>query len=356
MAMEVVTGKRGEVHITSAQIQNLNAGIFGADAVVLNVGEKLAGEIISSNTVRVKSGHLINQGVQSCINTNEYEELTFTSGSSGQSRYDLICAHYTKDSTTGVEDVELVVVNGTPVTSGTPEIPTVTRGNILGGALEDYCPTHKVLIKGANIDSVTLIPTIAGINQVDEKIEDIEKSLDDLAFVRIEGANTFEYDESKIEKKINAYTYSKSQIDTKFSNSAIQAFAMPLYRGVEAELTANDCNSRFYRIGSKMIFFMLSFKKKSFQYPSGGNIGIVKLAEFNPDLLDFLRPLSMDGLIQPLTFHPLVVNMDSDNMNNDIVNCQAWLRTNGDVEVEFYKAFSGTKQLKFLISGYYFVK
>ena len=33
MAMEVVTGKRGEVHITSAQIQNLNAGIFGADGI-----------------------------------------------------------------------------------------------------------------------------------------------------------------------------------------------------------------------------------------------------------------------------------------------------------------------------------
>ena len=354
MAMEVVTGKRGEVHITSAQIQNLNAGIFGADAVVLNVGEKLDGQIVSSNTVRVKSGHLINQGVQSCINTNEYEELTFTSGSSGQSRYDLICAHYTKDDTTGVEDVELVVVNGTPVTSGTPEVPSVTRGNILGGALEDYCPIHKVLIKGTSIDSVTLIPTIAGINQVDEKIEEIDKSLEDLAFVRIEGANTFEYDESKIEKKVNAYTYSKNQIDEMLNGLSIRAFGMPLFKGTSADLTSNECNSRFYVIGDKIVFFMLSFKKARFSYPDVGNIGIVKLAEFNPELLDVLYQAGQYGIVQPLTFHPLTVNMDSSG--GTLVPCQAWLRTNGDVEVEFTETFSGSKNLKFLISGFYFVK
>lgn len=356
MAMEVVTGKRGEVHITSAQIQNLNAGIFGTDAVVLNVGEKLAGEVVSSNTVRVKSGHLINQGVQSCINTNEYEELTFTSGSSGQSRYDLICAHYTKDDSTGVEDVELVVVNGTPVTSGTPEVPTVTRGNILGGALEDYCPTHKVLIKGTSVDSVTLIPTIAGLNQVDEKIEDVEKSLEDLAFVRIEGANTFEYDESKIEKKVNAYTYSKSQIDSMVAGAKMSVIGIPLFRPLDTQFTSNDCNSRFYYLGGKMVFFMLSFKKGRFSYPNAGNIGIVKLAEFNPELVDLAHQWHLEGLIQPLTFHPLTVNMDSDNASNDIVPCQVWLRTNGDIEVEFYKAFSGYKNIKFLISGFYFIK
>ena len=220
MAMEVVTGKRGEIHVTSAQAQGLNAGIFGTDAVVLNVADNLEATVISNNLVRVGAGHLINQGVQSCINHGEYEELAITSGTSSTSRIDLICAHYTKDGSTGVEDVELVVVAGTPVTTGTPEAPSVTRGNIINGALEDYCPLHKVLIKGLNIDSVELIPPIAGINQIDEKIEEVEKSLDDLAYVKIQGANEFEYNESKIEAKIRAYTYSKSQIDVIASGGA----------------------------------------------------------------------------------------------------------------------------------------
>lgn len=214
MAMEVVTGKRGELHVTSAQAQGLNAGIFGTDAVVLNVHDNLEATVISNNLVRVGAGHLINQGVQSCINHGEYEELTITSGTSSTSRIDLICAHYTKDDTTGIEDVELVVVNGTPVTTGTPEPPAVTRGNIFNGALEDYCPLHKVLIKGLNIESVELIPQIAGINQVDEKIEEVEKSIEDLAFIKIQGANEFEYDESKIDAKVRAYTYSKAEIDS----------------------------------------------------------------------------------------------------------------------------------------------
>ena len=213
MAMTVVTGKRGEIHITSSQIQALNAGIFGSGAVVLDVNEKLAGQVISNNLVRVTSGHLVNQGVQSCINHGEYEELAITSGTSTTSRCDLICAHYTKNANTGVEDVELVVVAGTPVSSGTPEPPTVTRGNILNGALEDYCPLHKVWIKGLTIEKVELIPPISGMAEIDEKIQEVDTLLDDLAYTRIEGANEFEYDESKLEAKIRAYTYSKAQVD-----------------------------------------------------------------------------------------------------------------------------------------------
>lgn len=57
------------------------------------------------------------------------------------------------------------------------------------------------------------------------------------AYVRIEGANEFEYNESMIEAKIRAYTYNTTQIDEKFSS---------LNMSINEDLTAkvNDLESQ----------------------------------------------------------------------------------------------------------------
>lgn len=312
MAMEVVTGKRGEIHVTSAQAQGLNAGIFGTDAVVLNVADNLEATVISNNLIRVGAGHLINQGVQSCINHGEYEELAITSGTSSTSRIDLICAHYTKDGSTGVEDVELVVIAGTPVTTGTPEAPSVTRGNIINGALEDYCPLHKVLIKGLNIESVELVPPIAGINQIDEKLEEVEKSIDDLAYVKIQGANEFEYDESKINAKIESYTYSKTQIDSKFANTVhLTKIPLPLFEGLNGyTLTDDACNNCFYILDRRMIIFTLEFEAK--HIPKAYK----EIAKLNSTTLALSKSLASPYKIMPK--YPMVLNGYGDYGDNTV--------------------------------------
>ena len=60
--MELVTGRSGKPHITSQQVRQLQQGIFGANACILNTGSMLTPEVQSSNKIRIKDGALMFQG------------------------------------------------------------------------------------------------------------------------------------------------------------------------------------------------------------------------------------------------------------------------------------------------------
>ena len=47
--MELVTGRSGKPHITSQQVRQLQQGIFGENACILNTGSMLTPEVQSSN-------------------------------------------------------------------------------------------------------------------------------------------------------------------------------------------------------------------------------------------------------------------------------------------------------------------
>ena len=49
--MNIITGYRGEPHITSQMDRDVNMGIFGGGAYIANVGEKLEPTIVSANQV-----------------------------------------------------------------------------------------------------------------------------------------------------------------------------------------------------------------------------------------------------------------------------------------------------------------
>ena len=145
--MRIVTGHKGTDHITSNDLQGFNQGIFGSGNYVLPVGNKFAAEMVDSTRLSIMDGEGIMQGVHFRNAPLTVTLLTLDSGVSGKNRIDLICARYTKDNSTGVENVSWQVIKGT-ATTGAPSEPSYTTGDILGGDLTADFPMFKVTFTG----------------------------------------------------------------------------------------------------------------------------------------------------------------------------------------------------------------
>lgn len=160
--MKIITGYRAEPHITAQQDRNVNMGIFGSGTYIVDMGSKLAATVVSANEITIANGLLVAEGCTAEIERGTSESLEIENGSQGMLRTDLIVARYTKASGTGVEDMQLAVITGTPAASN-PADPSYNTGSIASGdTLVDF-PLYKVSLNGIAIESVTRIPVIAGI-------------------------------------------------------------------------------------------------------------------------------------------------------------------------------------------------
>ena len=154
--MNIITGYRGEPHITAQEDRDINLGIVGnslTDVYVLNVGQQLEADIVSANEVRIRDGILIMQGCAASIDYGAYDSLTISNGTQGMLRTDIIAAQYEKDADTNVESLTLVVIEGTPDASD-PQAPSLQGGDIQGGDNLVQLPLYKVNIDGVAIDTV----------------------------------------------------------------------------------------------------------------------------------------------------------------------------------------------------------
>ena len=86
--MELVTGRSGKPHITSQQVRQLQQGIFGENACILNTGSMLTPEVQSSNKIRIKDGALMFQGALFTVKVGVYDEVTINNGNQGMKRKD----------------------------------------------------------------------------------------------------------------------------------------------------------------------------------------------------------------------------------------------------------------------------
>ena len=172
--MKIITGRTGELHVTSDDDRHLHAGTFGEGKYILNTASKLNATNPSSNVVRLAKGDIIFQGCHARI--EDYEDVEITPGTEGYSRIDLICCQYKKVG--GVESTELVVYTGTPATSN-PTIPTPTYGsnNILDGAEIADMALFKVTLTNVNITKIDRVaPINTGLDDIYRKNETYPKS------------------------------------------------------------------------------------------------------------------------------------------------------------------------------------
>lgn len=153
MAIHLVTGHGGTPHVTAADYGSFNASLVGTGAYIMDIGEKFGIEVISNNSVRVKSGDMLFQGRH--IRITGYEDLTVDNGTQGENRNDLIVLRYERNTATGVETAALRIAKGTAASS--PADPTITTGDIIGGDAVAEVALYRLPITGIILGSPVLL-------------------------------------------------------------------------------------------------------------------------------------------------------------------------------------------------------
>ena len=189
--MHLVTGYLGQEHITAIDQAAFNAALIGTGQFVLDKGSVLEAQIISNNQIRILDGELMMHGRFVRLDPGTYVDLSIENGVQGKKRNDLIVARYTKNTVTGVESVDLVVIKGSSVDSK-PVDPEHINGNITNGASAQHdFPLWRIPIDSLNVgspvalfgepfaDSMLTLPEIRHkVNEVEETTMAIYKEVD----------------------------------------------------------------------------------------------------------------------------------------------------------------------------------
>lgn len=161
--MNIITGYRAEPHITAQQDRDVNIGIFGASAKILKgVGSEMAATVISANEVEIADGALVAEGCTAEVARGTTESMTIENGTQGKLRIDLIVARYNRNTSTGVEDMTLIVIKGTPSASD-PQSPAYISGTISDGDTTVDFPLYQVNIDGISITSVDALVEVTSV-------------------------------------------------------------------------------------------------------------------------------------------------------------------------------------------------
>lgn len=161
--LHLVTGYAGQAHVTAADDGSFNTAIFGNGQYVLDIGSKFAASVVSNNKITIADGDLLMQGRHVRLNEGTTVDLTITNGTQGKLRNDLIVARYTKDSVSGVEQVNLVVIKGTAVDSN-PADPAYTSGDIINDhVLLNDMPLYRVPLNGLTVGMPVALFSVAEV-------------------------------------------------------------------------------------------------------------------------------------------------------------------------------------------------
>lgn len=181
MALHLVTGHEGAEHIMSADQGSFNIAAFGGGQFVLDHGNKFAATLLAGNTVRISDGDMLMQGRHIRLAAGTTEEVGIDSGTAGMLRNDLICARYTKNSSTGVEEASFIVIKGTEAASN-PQDPAYNTGNITDGTdlINDF-PLYRVSLNGTNLTiSDPLFDVSTNLSDAMEELEDAAGDIEDV--------------------------------------------------------------------------------------------------------------------------------------------------------------------------------
>ena len=159
MTIELVDGKAGVAHISSEDKAIIHQAKFSKSDVVYDWGDAFECSMSSSNRATIGTGCASIQGLDWHITSAE--SVTISNGSQGMKRNDIICAHYHRDSTSGIETVELVVLKGSPNATAAAD-PTIPSGKILFGAVDAYMPLWRIPLDGITVGAPVRLFTPRG--------------------------------------------------------------------------------------------------------------------------------------------------------------------------------------------------
>lgn len=159
MTIELVDGKAGVAHISSEDKAIIHQAKFSKSDVVFDWGDAFKCSMSSSNRATIGTGCASIQGLDWHITAAE--SVTISNGSQGMKRNDIICAHYHRDSKTGNELVNLVVLKGSPNATAAAD-PTIPSGKILSGAVDAYMPLWRIPLDGITVGTPVRLFTPRG--------------------------------------------------------------------------------------------------------------------------------------------------------------------------------------------------
>lgn len=159
MTIELVDGQAGVAHISSEDKAIIHQAKFSKSDVVFDWGDAFKCSMSSSNRATVGTGCASIQGLDWHITSAE--SVTISNGSQGMKRNDIICAHYHRDSTSGIETVELAVLKGSPDATAAAD-PTIPSGKILFGAGDAYMPLWRIPLDGITVGTPVRLFTPRG--------------------------------------------------------------------------------------------------------------------------------------------------------------------------------------------------
>ena len=151
--MELVTGKKGIAHIRAENDADLYRGILGQDSYILPVGQNFEAELISNNLMKIYDGCAVMQGREVVIPVGEPDEISIDNGKQGEKRIDLVVIRYKKNSDTGFEECEALLIKGTPSETD-PAVPECIEGDIRAGDLTADMPLYEIELDGINVVEV----------------------------------------------------------------------------------------------------------------------------------------------------------------------------------------------------------
>lgn len=158
--MNIITGYRNEPHVDAQEFRNQNMGTFGSGTYILDVGSKMAATVVSATQITIADGIMIGEGNTAEVTYGTSETLAIDNGSQGMLRTDLIVARYTNNAS--IEDMELVVIKGTPAASD-PATPAHNDGKIADGDSPVDFPLYAVHLDGISITSVERLVDVVSI-------------------------------------------------------------------------------------------------------------------------------------------------------------------------------------------------
>lgn len=159
MTIELVDGKAGTMHISSEDKAIIHQAKFSKSDVVFDWGDVFKCSMSSSNRATIGTGCASIQGLDWHITAAE--SVTISNGSQGMKRNDIICAHYHRNSYDGIENVELIVLKGSPNATAAAD-PTIPSGKILSGAVDAYMPLWRIPLDGITVGTPVRLFTPRG--------------------------------------------------------------------------------------------------------------------------------------------------------------------------------------------------
>ena len=162
MTIELKTGKKGELHISSEDDRLLHCRSFGTGAYVLS---GCAVTMTSANKAHIAEGELMVQGGYVRI-TGGGEDVAIANGVAGQKRNTIIALTYTRDSN-GIEAMSFAAVDGSSI-AGTPSDPIVTTNDINAGASSSMWKFARIQLDGLTVGTPQILFTTKAAALLDQ--------------------------------------------------------------------------------------------------------------------------------------------------------------------------------------------